>query len=112
MAAPIFEPHMSGEYFYGTRRKPAPGVRAAKMSGAQELRGRPVTGRIAKLFIGQGHGYIRLTNQREVFFHRADVTDGTAFNDLQVRDTVTFELFEDAVSGARALRVARRNRSR
>lgn len=71
-----------------------------------------MTGRIAKLFTGQGHGYVRLSNQREVFFHRSDVEDGTIFNDLSLGDAVSFELFEDAVSGARALRVARRTRSR
>ena len=103
---------MTGEYFYGTNRKRVPAARSGTLPGPHDLRGRPVTGRIAKLFIGQGHGYIRLTNEREVFFHRADVKEGTAFNDLQIRDTVTFELFEDAVSGARALRVARRNRAR
>ncbi len=67
---------------------------------------------LAKLFIGQGHGFIRLTNEREVFFHRADVKEGTAFNDLQIGDTVTFELFEDPVSGSRALHVARRDPAR
>ncbi len=102
---------MSGEYFYGVMRKRVPAPRSGKMSGAHELRGRPATGRIAKLFIGQGHGYIRLTDKREVFFHRADVREGTAFNDLDIGDAVTLELFEDQVSGARALQVARRTRS-
>ena len=82
------------------------------MSGPRDLRGTPVSGRIAKLYIGQGHGYIELANERKVFFHRSDVKEGTAFNDLQIRDVVTFELFEDGVSGARALRVARRSRPR
>jgi hypothetical protein len=41
-----------------------------------------------------------------------DVEDGTIFNDLSLGNAVSFELFEDAVSGARALRVARRTRSR
>jgi hypothetical protein len=40
------------------------------------------------------------------------VEEGTAFNDLDVGDTVRFELFEDAVSGARALRVIRSRRPR
>ena len=59
------------------------------------------------LFIGQGHGFIRLANDREVFFHRSDVREGTSFNDLAVGDRVRVELFEDAVSGARALSVER-----
>jgi cold shock CspA family protein len=103
---------MSGAYFYGVKRKRSVVERSGVMSGPHDRRGTPVVGRIAKLFVGQGHGYIRLTNEREVFFHRADVTDGTAFNDLRVRDAVRFELFEDAVSGPRALRVGRLHRTR
>jgi hypothetical protein len=38
--------------------------------------------------------------------------EGCVFNDLEVGDTVTFELLEDAVSGARALRVRPLKRSR
>ena len=70
--------------------------------GPPDLRGTRATGRIAKLFVGQGHGFIRLARDREVFFHRGDLVEGTAFNDLRIGDAVTFELFEDAVSGARA----------
>ena len=76
-----------------------------------ELRGRPAAGRIVQIRFGQGHGLIRLRNEREIYFHRADLLEGTAFNELQVGDAVTFDLFEDAVSGARALRVVRRQRS-
>ena len=72
-----------------------------------DLRGKLVTGRIVKILIGHGHGFIRLPDLREVYFHRGDLQTGTAFNDLDVGDTVTFELLEDAVSGARALRVIR-----
>jgi cold shock CspA family protein len=70
-----------------------------------ERRGKPSSGRIVTLFVGQAHGFIRLTDDRHVFFHRSDVRDGTSFNDFAVGDAVTFELFEDDVSGPRALRV-------
>lgn len=103
---------MNTNHLHAAMPKRTTDARSGKMSGPHDLRGKPVTGRIARLFIGQGHGYVRLTREREVFFHRADVEDGTAFNDLRIGDTVTFELFEDLVSGARALHVARRNRSR
>ena len=103
---------MSREYFYGTTRTRRLAAPSGKMSRPADLYGRPVTGRIVKLFVGQSHGCIRLANQRDVFFHRADVAEGTTFNDLQIGDAVTFELFEDAVSGARGLHVARRRRSR
>ena len=75
---------------------------------APATRGRPLRGRIGKLFVGQGHGVIRLADHRDVFFHRADVIEGESINDLAIGDTVTFELFDDLVSGPRALRVARR----
>jgi hypothetical protein len=73
-------------------------------------RGAVSTGRIVKLLIGQSHGFIRLADKREIYFHRSDLEDGTAFNDFTVGDAVIFELLEDAVSGARALRVKRRRR--
>jgi len=102
---------MSGDYFYGDPRKGA-GTGSGRPSQPEDRRGRPAVGRIVRLLIGQGHGTIRLSNGRDVFFHRADVQEGTAFNDLEVGDSVRFELFEDAVSGARALRVVRHTRSR
>jgi cold shock CspA family protein len=72
--------------------------------------GVPSTGRIVTLFVGQGHGFIRLANAREVFFHRSDVREGISFNDLAVGDTVRFDLLEDDVSGPRAIQVTRRLR--
>ena len=77
-----------------------------------ERRGRQATGRIARLSIGQCYGFIRLANARDVFFHRSDVSEGTAFNDLRVGDAVTCEFFDDTISGARALHVDRRPRVR
>jgi cold shock CspA family protein len=94
---------MRGEYFYGhdspVRRRNSKGVRPV------ERRGVPTTGRIVKLLVGQGQGFIRLASDREVFFHRSDVQRGTSFNDFVVGDVVVFELLNDAVSGARALLV-------
>jgi len=96
-------------FFYGATRTPAP---TGRRGGTRpfEHRGVAANGRIVKLFVGQGHGFIRLSDDREVFFHRADVREGTSINDFAVGDHVTFELLEDAVSGARALRVKRRHR--
>lgn len=71
-------------------------------------RGTAATGKIVRLLVGQGHGYIRLPDRREVYFHRGDLSEGTPFNTFQVGDTVTFELLEDRFSGARALQVRRR----
>ena len=85
---------------------------ARKLAGTRppERRGVPATGRIVTLFIGQGHGFIRLANEREVFFHRSDVREGTSFNDFSVGDAVQFDLLEDDVSGPRAIQVVRRTR--
>jgi hypothetical protein len=102
-------PHMSADYFYASGNAPKP---SSKLSRPNVPRGTLVAGRIVNLLIGQCHGFIRLPNAREIYFHRADLQEGTAFNDLQVGDAVAFELLEDAVSGARALRVVRRERSR
>jgi hypothetical protein len=57
--------------------------------------------------IGQGHGFVR-SSGREIYFHRSDLEDGISFNDFAIGDPVSFELLEDAVSGARALKVRRR----
>src|SRR5262245_44958163 len=62
---------MSAEYFYGAGRKDAP-KRSGKPSRT-DPRGRPATGRIAKILVGQDHGFIRLRDDREIFFHRGDV---------------------------------------
>jgi cold shock CspA family protein len=92
-------------------RKTAP---ARKFAGVRppELRGKRSTGRIVTLFVGQGHGFIRLADARDVFFHRSDVREGTSFNDFATGDTVKFELLEDDVSGPRAVRVERQRPAR
>ena len=63
------------------------------------------TGWIARLFVGQGYGFIRLADNREIYFHRADCREGVSINDVRVGDAVLFDLLEDRISGARALRV-------
>lgn len=70
------------------------------------------SGRIVTLVLGHGHGFIRLADRREVFFHRSDLRDGTGFGDLAIGEILTFELLEDPISGPRALRVGRRQRRR
>jgi cold shock CspA family protein len=60
------------------------------------------------LVLGQGHGFIRLTDRRKVFFHRSDLGEGASFGELAVGEIVTFELLDDPISGPRAVRVERR----
>lgn len=74
------------------------------------LRGIAATGRIVKLSVGQGHGFIRLADRRDVYFHRADLAEGTPFHGFVVGDTVVFELLEDRFSGPRGLKVRHRPR--
>jgi cold shock CspA family protein len=92
------------------RTRPKAPARKAAVVRPAERRGTPSSGRIVTLFIGQSHGFIRLPSHREIFFHRSDVCEGTSFNEFAVGDAVMFELLEDDVSGARALRVQRRRR--
>jgi cold shock CspA family protein len=98
-------------YFYSTPRKAPPTVRQAGARPEQQ-QGSLSKGRIVKLLVGQGHGFIRMVNGGEAFFHRADVREGASFNDFAVGDAVTFELLDDRVSGARALRVRLQRRLR
>jgi len=95
----------------GAGRRVAPG-RTAGSSRPAERRGAVATGRIVKLMVGQSHGFIRLADGRDIYFHRSDLEEGTSFNDFTVGDVVSFELLDDAVSGARALRVKPRKRRR
>jgi len=68
----------------------------------------PDSGRIVRLCTGQCHGTIRMADGRDVWFHRSDMAERATFNDFRVGDSVMFELREDRISGARALRVRRR----
>jgi cold shock CspA family protein len=86
--------------------------RSGKIDRPTDPVGKAGTGRITRLLVGQAYGFIRLRNGREVFFHRADLRDASTFNSLKVGDPVTFELIDDAVSGARAIRVRRTQRTR
>jgi hypothetical protein len=70
--------------------------------------GIPISGRVSRLRFGHCDGFIRLWNERDIYFHRADLQDSTTFNTLRIGDLVAFELIEDAVSGARGVRVSRR----
>jgi cold shock CspA family protein len=104
------------ENVLGSARKPTParvGPAVARVPAPPaDPRGAAATGRIAKLLVGQGHGFIKLADGREVFFHRSDVRAGLSINELSIGDPVAFELLEDAVSGDRALRVRRHLRRR
>ena len=96
MAIPAYRPVHRAPVFAPSYTRPA------------DPRGIACVGRIVKLLVGRGQGFIRLADDRDIFFHRSDVIAAAAFNDFVVGDAVTFELVEDAVSGARALRVTRR----
>ena len=65
------------------------------------------TGKIKSLSTGQGTGYIRTRDGRDFFFHKHDV-EAKAYNNLNVGDSVSFEVIEDVISGARAQRVRTR----
>jgi cold shock CspA family protein len=87
-------------------RKPVPAKKKPLSNERPNLRGEPTRGRITKILHGQGYGYIRADDDRDVYFHRADVPGG--FNDLGVGDRVTFELYEDKITGPRALHLRKK----
>jgi cold shock CspA family protein len=86
-------------------------LRSGKIALPRVPDGTPAKGRVTQLRVGQCDGFIRLATEREVYFHRADLRDDTPFNTLSVGDPVKFDLIEDAVSGARAIRVTRKMRA-
>lgn len=95
----------------GAARKTAPALQPAGGPPAAP-RGPVRSGRIVTLLLGQGHGFVRLADGRKVFFHKSDLREGTRFGSLEVGETLAFELFEDPVSGPRALQAERRTRRR
>jgi hypothetical protein len=90
-------------------RRPPPRSRpkGGTVGPQQKRSGTPATGMLVRLLVGQGHGYIRLADRREIYFHRGDLADGTPFNEFTVGDTLSFEVLEDRFSGPRALSVKR-----
>ena len=68
--------------------------------------GERMTGRVVQIFYGQGHGFIRARDRRQLFFHRRDVA-AAHFNTLAVGDGVSFEIIEDKLAGPRAVNVNR-----
>jgi cold shock CspA family protein len=68
-----------------------------------------MTGVVVRIIRGQSHGFIRTTEDREVFFHRSDVAGGS-FNDLAPGDPVTFRVTDDTVSGPRATHVRKKKK--
>lgn len=90
------------------RRQPPRGrPKGGAAASPQQRTGTPATGRIVRLLVGQGHGYIRGDDRRDIYFHRGDVAEGTPFNEFAVGDKLSFELLEDKFSGPRALAVKR-----
>jgi cold shock CspA family protein len=84
-------------------------VRFGKVNGPPRVpAGARTSGTIARIVVGHGHGFIRVRDRREVFFHRADLEDDTSFNSLQRGELVTFALIVDVISGPRAVSVTRR----
>jgi cold shock CspA family protein len=94
------------------RSPSAPQMTPGRSKGVKPVeRGHRMTGHIVRLWYGQGHGFIRADDRREMFFHYRDVAP-RLFNALAVRDRVVFEVVEDVIAGPRAVKVRRATRSR
>ncbi len=81
------------------------GRRAAARPGADPRQRPDATGRVTAIQFGQGQGFIRLPDERKVFFHRSDMEAGVSFRQLRLGSRVRFDLMDDPVSGPRALRL-------
>ncbi len=79
----------------------------APLKGRAEAPTRVACGHVARLSVGQGSGFVRSADGRDIWFHRSDMAEHAGFNELGVGDAVTFDLLEDPISGPRALRVRR-----
>lgn len=97
---------MSTEYLYGQLRL-ASHQRSLRVAPPVERHALPASGRILALTVGQGTGFIEAGAGSKVFFHRTNLQPPTSINDLELGDAVEFDLVDDAVSGARAVRVRR-----
>lgn len=66
------------------------------------------TGRVARILVDKGFGFIRLPDGREAFFHKSEVQrePGFQFDSIQPGDEVEFEL-GIGEKGLRAERVTR-----
>ena len=87
------------------RKRPTVTATLSRLPG--QATGMSDRGHIVRMYTGQCHGFIRMADGREVWFHRSDMRERAAFNDFVVGDAVAFELLEDRISGARALGVRR-----
>ncbi len=72
-----------------------------------ELKTIPFRGRIVRILHGQSFGFLRTDDDRDVFFHRSDI-GGDVFNSLVVGDAVAGRMFEDRITGPRALKLRKR----
>ena len=72
-----------------------PLTRTSQASRPEPPAGRPMSGVVVRIVRGQSHGFIRTTEDREVFFHRSEVT---------------FRVTDDTVSGPRATHVRKKKK--
>jgi cold shock CspA family protein len=86
-----------------SRRTPPP--HRKKSGTAPPLKGQRMRGVITRILRGQSSGVLRADDDRVVYCHRSDLANDGSFNDLVVGDAVAFDVFEDRVTGPRALRL-------
>ncbi len=106
--AELTEGNGGPEHISRTPRPLTPNAtRTGRAKGERPVeRGEHMTGRVAQIFYGQGHGFIRAHDGRQLFFHRRDVP-AAHFNALAAGDAVAFEVIEDKLAGPRAVNVKR-----
>jgi cold shock CspA family protein len=65
----------------------------------------PPTGRIIRIFPDSDYGFIKTSDDREIYFHRNSVLDNVDFKQLKFGTEVTF-IEEQGKEGPQAARVA------
>jgi ribosome-associated translation inhibitor RaiA/cold shock CspA family protein len=73
--------------------------------GSVKAHAEPPTGRIIRIFPESDYGFIKTSDEREIYFHKNSVLDEVDFNHLKFGTEVTF-IEEQGTEGPQAARVA------
>jgi ribosomal subunit interface protein len=81
------------------------GEHARRRHGDVKAHVAPPTGRIIRIFPDSDYGFIKTSDDREIYFHRNSVLDDVDFRELKFGTEVTF-IEEQGKEGPQAARVA------
>ncbi|HYA86096.1 MAG TPA: HPF/RaiA family ribosome-associated protein [Nitrospirota bacterium] len=76
-----------------------------QVRGSVKVHTEPPVGRIVRIFPESDYGFIKTSDEREIYFHKNSVLDDVDFNHLKFGTEVTF-IEEQGTEGPQAARVA------